>query len=127
MSSYINIEGKDYYSPCAKCTDSYCSSCILQKYRNDFNAEREKRESAEFRIENELTPRIEAERRSYDFYVTTDRSAEWCDCFDFRVNELVEMFDEDFDFASFDFDGEDVVSKIGKTIYEHLKKEGKVK
>ena len=127
MSRYVLVNGEYYYSPCVECTNGYCSSCLFTKYKDDLNRERSRRESAELRIENELTPRIEAERRSYDFYVTTDRSAEWCDCFDFRVNELVEMFDEDFDFASFDFDGEDITSKIGKVIYKHLKEKGEVK
>ena len=50
--------------------------------------------------------------------MTTDRSAEWCDAFDCRVNELIDMFDDDFDFSVFDFDGDDIVSKVAKLIYE---------
>ena len=116
--SYVTIDGRDYWSPCSDCKDGYCSSCLLRKYREDFEREKDRRSSAEFRIENELEPRIKQERRSYDFYVTTDRSAEWCDAFDCRVNELIDMFDDDFDFSVFDFDGDDIVSKVAKLIYE---------
>lgn len=118
MSSYITIDGRSYWSPCSECKDSYCSSCLLRKYKEDFEKEKDKRTSAEFRIENELEPRIKAEQRSYDFYITTDRSAEWCDAFDCRVNELIDMFDDDFDFSVFDFSGDDITSKIATLIYE---------
>lgn len=124
MSSYVSIDGRDYWSPCSECKDGYCSSCLLRKYREDFEKEQEKRTSAEFRIENELEPRIKAEERAYDSYVTTDKSAEWCDCFDCRVNELIDMFDDDFDFFVFDFDGDDIVSKIAKIIYQSKQKGG---
>lgn len=119
--SYIIIDGNSYWSPCGDCKDNYCYSCVIRKYQNDLVGERQKRESAEFRIEQELEPRIKEEKRGYDLYVTTDRNAEWCDSFDCRVNELVDMFDENFDFSTFDFDGDDIVSKVGKLIYEYSK------
>lgn len=122
--SYITIDGYSYWTPCGDCKDGYCSSCVLKKYQEDLDKERDKRISAEFRIEQELEPRIEAERRSYDTWCTTDRAVEWCDTFDFRVNELIEMFDENFNFSEFDFDGEDIVSRIGKLIYEYIKNDG---
>lgn len=124
MSSYIMIDGRDYWSPCSKCKDGYCSSCVLRKYKEDFEKEKDKRISAEFRIENELEPRIKSEQRSYDFYITTDRSAEWCDAFDCRVNELIDMFDNNFDFSTFDFSGDDIVNKIASIIYESKLKGG---
>lgn len=120
--SYVTVDGRDYWSPCSDCKDGYCGSCLLRKYREDFERERDRKSSAEFRIENELVPRIKAEERAYDNYVLTDRSAEWCDTFDYRVNELVDMFDEDFDYSVFDFDGDDIVSKVGKLIYTSLDK-----
>ena len=125
MSSYITIDGRDYWSPCSKCKDGYCSSCLLRKYREDFDREKDKRMSAEFRIENELEPRIKAEERAYDRYVTTDESAEWCDAFDYQVSQLVDMFDEDFDFSVFDFSGDDIVSKAATLIYENKLKKGR--
>lgn len=120
--SLISLDGDLYQSPCEKCKDRYCSSCLFTKYREDLDKEREKRASAEFRIENELEPRIKTEKRAYDTYVSTDRSAEWCDVFDCRVNELVNMFDEGFDFSAFDFNGEDITSKVAKLIYEYATK-----
>ena len=119
MSVYI--DGKYYYSPCEKCKENSCYSCTLSKYKEDIQKERDKRISAEFRIENELEPRLKQEGAAYDRWVTTDRVYEWCDTFDFRVNELVEMFEEDFDFSQFDFDGNDIVSRVSKLIYEHIK------
>ena len=116
--SYVTVDGNSYWLPCTDCKDAYCSSCYFRKCEEDLVSEKDKRVAAEFRIENELKPRIKAEERAYDFYVTTDRSAEWCDAFDCRVNELVDMFDEDFDFDAFDFDGDDIVSKVAKLIYE---------
>ena len=116
----VYIDGRYYYSPCSECEDQCCYSCVIHKYQEDLNAERDRRASAEWRIERELEPRIKEEERGYDRWVTTDRSLEWCDTFDFRVNELVEMFEEDFDFSQFDFDGDDIVSKVAKQIYENI-------
>lgn len=119
MSVYI--DGRYYYSPCGECKDQYCFSCVIHKYQEDLNAERDRRTSAEWRIERELEPRIKAEGAAYDRWVSTDRAYEWCDTFDFRVNELIEMFEEDFDFSQFDFDGDDIVSRVSKLIYESIK------
>ena len=121
MSKYITIDGRSYYSPCSECEDCYCYSCVIHKYQEDLNKERDRRTSAEWRIERELEPRIKAEERGYDRWVLTDRSFEWFDTFDLRVNELIEMFEEDFDFSQFDFDGDDIVSRVAKLIYEHVK------
>lgn len=119
--SYITINGHSYWAPCGDCKDQYCSSCVLTKYQKDLDEERDKRTSAEFLIEKELEPRINAERMSYDAWATSDNIAEWCDAFDFKIKELVEMFDENFNFSEFDFDGEDIVSRVGKLIYEYTK------
>lgn len=120
---HVRVDGRDYYTPCGDCKDGYCSSCLMQKYKEDYESEYDKRRSAEIRIENELTPRIKAEERAYDRYVLTDRSAEWCDSFDYQVNQLVDMFDEDFDFSAFDFSGDDIVSKVATLIYTTKKGE----
>ena len=57
MSKYINIDGRNYYSPCSECKDGYCSSCVIQKYQEDLRSETDRRISAEWRIERELKPR----------------------------------------------------------------------
>ena len=41
-----------------------------------------------------------------------------------RVNELIDMFDDNFDFSAFDFSGDDIVSKIASIIYESKLKGG---
>ena len=120
MSVYI--DGRYYYSPCEKCRENNCYSCTLSKYKEDLRKEKERRTSAEFRIENELEPRLKQEGAAYDRWVATDRAYEWCDIFDFHVNELVEMFEEDFDWSQFDFDGDDITDKVAKLIYETVVK-----
>ena len=117
----IRIDGRCYYTPCDECRTECCYSCILNKYKQDLNKEIDRRRFAESRIENELIPRIKEEERGYDRWVLTDRSAEWCDTFDFHVNELVDMFEEDFDWYQFDFDGDDITSKVAKLIYTTIK------
>ncbi len=117
----VRIDGRYYYTPCDECKIEWCYSCILSKYKEDLRKEQERRTFAESRIERELEPRIQAECRAYDRYVLTDRSLEWCDTFDYKVNELMEMFEEDFDWSQFDFDGDDIVSKTAKLIYENVK------
>lgn len=119
MSVYI--DGRYYYSPCEECRANSCYSCTLSKYKEDLQKEKERRATAEFRIENELEPRLKQEGAAYDRWVSTDRAYEWCDTFDFRVNELVEMFEEDFDWSQFDFDGDDIMSRVAKLIYETIK------
>ena len=121
MSVYI--DGRPYYTPCDECSTEWCYSCLLNKYKSDLNKEIDRRMSAESRIERELEPRIKAEHSAYDRWVLTDRSAEWCDEFDCKVNELKEMFEQDFDWSQFDFDGCDIVSRVAKLIYENIKEE----
>ena len=121
----VRVDGRYYYTPCDDCKTEWCYSCLLSKYKQDLNKEIDRRMYAESRIERELEPRIKAESSAYDRWVLTDRSLEWCDSFDFRVNELIEMFEEDFDWSQFDFDGDDIVSKVAKLIFENIKEDVK--
>lgn len=63
---------------------------------------------AEFRIQTELEPRIEQEKRSYDAWVTYDRVAEQCDHFEYLVDELCNFvgseYGECFDWEEADGD-----------------------
>ncbi len=114
----VTICGQIYRSPCTKCKTGFsCSVCALQKYKKEWESELAQRRSAEFKIETELVPRIKAERSSYDRWATTDKSAEWCDSFDYQVDQLLNMFDEDF-ISQLDFDGDDIASKIARLIIE---------
>lgn len=89
MSVYI--DGRYYYSPCSKCKENSCYSCVLRKYQEDLESEREKRTSAEWRIEQELEPRIKAEEQAYDRWVSTDTGAEACECFSSLIDELIDF------------------------------------
>jgi hypothetical protein len=94
MSRYTTIDGRSYYNPCATCKESSCYSCVLSKYKEDLQAERDKRTHAEFRVENELEPRIKAEERAYDRWVSTDTGAEACECFSDLINELINFVED---------------------------------
>lgn len=89
MSVYIN--GKYYYSPCEKCKENSCYSCTLKKYKEDLESERDRRTSAEWRIERELEPRIKAEERSYDLWLAEDTGAEACECFSSLIDEMIDF------------------------------------
>lgn len=89
MSVYIN--GRYYYSPCEKCKENSCYSCTVTKYKEDFQSERDRRSSAEWRIERELEPRIKAEEQAYDRLVLTDTGAEACECFSSLIDEMIDF------------------------------------
>ena len=96
MSVYI--DGRYYYSPCEKCRENSCYSCTLRKYQEDLQSEREKRTSAEWRIERELEPRIKAEERAYDFWVSEDTGAEACECFSSLIDEMIDYVKTNYGF-----------------------------
>ena len=89
MSVYI--DGRYYYSPCQKCRENNCYSCTVTKYKEDLEKERDKRTSAEWRIEKELEPRIKAECNSYDRWVLTDTGETVCDSFSDLIDELIDF------------------------------------
>lgn len=92
MSVYI--DGRYYYSPCEKCKENSCYSCTLTKYKEDLESERDKRIHAEWRIKNELDPRIKAERDSYDRWVSQDTGAEACDSFSSLIDEMIDFVED---------------------------------
>lgn len=94
MSRYITIDGRSYYSPCTDCKERSCYSCVLSKYREDIQAEHDKRTHAEWRIEKELEPRIRAEGRAYDIHVLTDTGEEQYESFSDLINELIDFVEE---------------------------------
>lgn len=91
MSRYITIDGHSYYSPCADCKENNCYSCVLSKYKEDLQAERDKRTHAEWRIETELEPRIKSEKDSYDRWVSTDTGERACESFSNLIDELIDF------------------------------------
>ena len=112
MGRYIEINGRDYYSPCSDCKDRRCSSCVINKYKEDYQLERDKRSSAEWRIEKELEPRIKTERDSYDRWVSTDTGAEACDCFSSLIDELVEFVEDNDKYMEWDRSSGDLEEMI---------------
>ena len=102
MSKYITIDGRDYYSPCSECKDRHCFSCIIHKYQEDLNSERNKRTSAEWRIERELEPRIKAEERAYDLWLAEDTGAEACECLSSLVDQMIDFVDDNDKYMDWD-------------------------
>lgn len=112
MSKYITIEGRDYYSPCSDCKDGYCSSCVIHKYQEDLSFERDKRISAEWRIESELEPRIKAEERSYDLWLAEDTGAEACESFSSLIDEMINFVEDNDKYMDWDSSSGDLEEMI---------------
>ena len=121
MSKYITIDGRSYYSPCSDCKDGYCSSCVIQKYQEDLRTEKDKRTSAECRIERELEPRIKAEERAYDLWLAEDTGARECEGFCDLVDELVDMVEDNEVCFEWDCKDGDLYEKTLYLIREHLR------
>ena len=94
MSKYTIIDGRSYYSPCADCKEGSCYSCVLSKYEEDLQAEHDKRTHAEWRIEQELEPRIKSEKDSYDRWVSTDTGERACESFSSLIDELIDFIED---------------------------------
>lgn len=86
----------------------------LDKFRLD-------KESLEFRIEQELEPRLKREAACYDAYVLYDKSMEACETFVDKVDELVEMVKENPEYYSFENRDGDTVEKILWVIKQEIK------
>lgn len=112
MGKYITIDGRSYYSPCSECKDGYCSSCVIRKYQEDLNAERDGRTSAEWRIERELEPRIKAEERSYDLWLAEDTGADACYCFSELIDEMISFVEDNDKYMEWDSTSGDLEEMI---------------
>lgn len=87
----ILIDGRYYYSPCHKCKEDRCYSCIVTKYKKDLDSEIDKRRSAEFRIEHELEPRIKSERDGYDRFVSQATGEQACESFSSLLDDMIDF------------------------------------
>lgn len=123
MSTYVTIDGRGYYSPCSQCKDKSCYSCVIQKYQEDLKSERDKRISSEWRIEHELEPRIKAEKTSYDFWLKEDTGARECEEFCNKLDELVNMVENNEVCFEWDNKDGDLYEKFLYWIKEYRKKE----
>lgn len=70
------------------------------------------KEDLEFKIKQELEPRLKQEAACYDAWVSYDKSAEACEAFEYKVNELVDMVKENPQYYCFENRDGDTVEKI---------------
>ena len=110
MSVYI--DGRYYYSPCSKCKENSCYSCTLSKYKEDLQKEISRRTSAEFRISNELEPRIKMENQAYDNWVTYNTGERECECFSQLIEELIDFVEDNKKYMEWDDPHGDLEQKI---------------
>lgn len=89
--------------------------------------EQDTRQHCEFLIETELEPRIKQEKVAYDAWVTTDKRAEAADCFEDKINELIEMVKENPAYFEWDSCEGDIYQMILYLIRFHILPAEKIK
>lgn len=83
-----------------------------EQLKEELRKEKDKKESLQCRIDNELEPRLKREACSYDAWVSYDKSAEACENFVYKVDELIEMVKANPDHYAFEDRDGDTVEKI---------------
>ena len=86
----------------------------LNKFRLD-------KEDLEFKIKQELEPRLKREAASYDAYVSYDKAAEACDSFEYFANNLIEMVEDHPEYYSFEDEHGDIIERILWLIKQEIK------
>ena len=66
----------------------------------------------QFRIDNELEPRIKAERASYDAWVTEDPGCRCADCFESKIDDLIKFVKDNKEMLDWEDNQGDLVCKI---------------
>ena len=91
----------------------------LSKYKNkcsdlekQLDEEKDKSNHLQFRVDNELEPRIKQERTSYDCWVTEDRGCRACECFESKLEDLIDFVDENEDLFDWEDSSGDLYCKI---------------
>ena len=79
----------------------------IYKYKEDLESERDRRSSAEWRIEKELEPRIKAEKDSYDRFVLTDTGERACESFSNLIEELIDFVEDSYNEEYMDWEEAD--------------------
>ena len=92
-----------------------------QELKEQLDKLRLDKEGLEFKIKQELEPRLRQEAACYDAYVSYDKSAEACENFVYKVDELIEMVKENPDYYAFEDRGGDTVEKILWMIKQEIK------
>lgn len=92
-----------------------------QELKEQLDKLRLDKEGLEFKIEQELEPRLKQEAACYDAYVSYDKAAEACENFVYKVDELVEMVKENPEHYAFENRDGDTVEKILWVIKQEIK------
>lgn len=92
----------------------------IQGLNKELKKEQDVRRSYEFRIETELEPRIRREKASYDAWVTTDKAAEASEHFGDKVDDLIEMVEENPDYFIWESSSGDIYEMILCLIRFHI-------
>lgn len=91
--------------------------------KNKLKQANEEKDSLSLRIEQELEPRLKREAQSYDAWVSSDRVAEACEAFVYKVDELVEMVKENPRYYAFENRDGDTVEKILWVIKQEMERD----
>jgi seryl-tRNA synthetase len=91
----------------------------LSKYKEkcadlekQLDQEKDKSNHLQFRVDNELEPRIKQERESYDRWVTEDPGCRACECFESKLEDLIDFVDENKEMFDWDDSRGDLYCKI---------------
>ena len=76
------------------------------------STKRDKSSHLQFRVDNELEPRIKQERASYDRWVSEDTGARACECFESKLEDLIDFVDENRKMFDWDDSRGDLYCKI---------------
>ena len=79
------------------------------------------KEGLEFKIKQELEPRLKQEAQSYDAWVSSDRAAEACETFESKVEELVDMVKENPAYFAFENAYGDIIERVLWVIKQEIK------
>ena len=79
------------------------------------------KEDLEFKIKQELEPRLKQEAACYDAWVSYDKSAEACEAFVDKIDELVEIVKENPNYYAFENRDGDTVEKILWVIKQEIR------
>lgn len=66
----------------------------------------------QFRVDNELEPRIKAEHASYDRWVSEDPGCRAAECFESKLDDLINFVDENKEMLDWDDSRGDLYCKI---------------
>jgi len=93
---------------------------IIRELNIKLKKEQDTRQHYEFRIKTELEPRIRREETAYDTWVTTDTGAEASECFEDKIDELIEMVRENSVYFEWDSCEGDIYQMILCLIRFHI-------